>query len=200
MNFQLPSFQFAFANARMGFPVMAPRKRLKPPSSFSPWILETCLRFQIFLHSHHLHDVVMGGQFMVAPWLVKAMQRYNNDSFANKDAYTAQVHMLRRVLQSILHWAFQSLPDEILVGIEVDHNKPHVLEVEQKYLSEQPRFNLFLLAKVSRLRKRRWSIVATHILFITYLKNGLMKSLEPKEDLVGRFTHWLHTSKLCCNT
>ena len=73
----------------------------------------------------------MGGQFMVAPWLVKAMRRYNNDSFANKDAYTAQVHMPGRVLQSILHWAFQSLPDEILVGIEVDHNKPHVLEVEQ---------------------------------------------------------------------
>ena len=69
------------------------------------------------------------GKFMVAPWLVKAMQRYNNDSFANKDAYTAQVHMpgepalprgWRFILQSILHWAFQSLPDEILVGIEVD--------------------------------------------------------------------------------
>ena len=52
-----------------------------------------------------------------------------------------------------------------------------------KNISVNNRDSTFLLAKVSRLRKRRWSIVATHILFITYLKNGLMKSLEPKEDL-----------------
>jgi hypothetical protein len=139
----------------------------------------------------------MGGQFMVAPWLVKAMQRYNNDSLANKDAYTAQVHMPGRVLQSILHWAFQSLPDEILVGIEVDHNKPHVLEVEQKYLSEQQRFNLFAgqgfqIAEAKVVN--RGDSYSVHHLPEEWTDEIFGAERGPR---AGRFTHWLHTHPNC---
>ena len=138
----------------------------------------------------------------MAPWLVKAMQRYNNDSFANKDAYTAQVHMPGRVLQSILHWAFQSsFSDEILVGIEVDHNKPHVLEVEQN-ISVNNRDSTFFAGQGFQIAASEGGQSCTTPYSVHHLPEEWTDEIFGAErgPRAGRFTHWLHTHPNCVAT
>ncbi|MEE3269583.1 MAG: hypothetical protein VX204_00530, partial [Candidatus Thermoplasmatota archaeon] len=68
---------------------------------------------------------------MAGDWLTEAAAAYNVDSIESKDAYPAHVLMPVDVLSKILEWTFQSLPDEILVGLDADTSLPHPDEVEQ---------------------------------------------------------------------
>ena len=66
-------------------------------------------------------------------WLVSAMTNYNHASLEKKEAYVASIHMPGKILAELVSWCFQSLPDEILVGIDVDNNKPHNSDVEELF-------------------------------------------------------------------
>ena len=59
-----------------------------------------------------------------------AATSYNADSIRSKNAYPAHVLMPIDALSTILEWTFQSLPDEILVGMDADTSLPHREDVE----------------------------------------------------------------------
>ena len=54
---------------------------------------------------------------LIPIWLHEAASQYNSQSLANRDSYAAVLLMPIQNLATILDWTFQSLPDEILVGI-----------------------------------------------------------------------------------
>ncbi len=56
-------------------------------------------------------------------WLFSAAQRYNLTSLENRDAYAGLMAIPMNSLSEILNWTFRSLPDEILVGLDVDTEK-----------------------------------------------------------------------------
>ena len=62
---------------------------------------------------------------MAGDWIAEAAAAYNADSIQSKDAYPAHVLMPIDALETILEWTFQSLPDEILVGMDADTSLPH---------------------------------------------------------------------------
>ena len=70
---------------------------------------------------------------MVADWLLKAAAEYNRASLETRDNYPAHVLMPIRTLAIIIDWAFRSLPDEILVGIDADEARPNPREVDEKF-------------------------------------------------------------------
>ena len=57
-------------------------------------------------------------RYMVDEWLVKSAHKYNKQSLENKDGYPAFILMPITTLERIINWTFESLPDEILVGID----------------------------------------------------------------------------------
>ena len=61
-----------------------------------------------------------------------AATSYNADSIRSKNAYPAHVLMPIDALSTILEWTFQSLPDEILVGMDADTSLPHREDGEQR--------------------------------------------------------------------
>ena len=67
---------------------------------------------------------------MAGDWLAEAAAAYNADSIQSKDAYPAHVLVPIDALSTILEWTFQSLPDEILVGMDTDTSLPHRADVE----------------------------------------------------------------------
>ena len=62
---------------------------------------------------------------MVDEWLIESMIEYNSESLNHKESYAAVLQMPGELFAKLLNWTFQSLPDEILVGIDIDSNKPH---------------------------------------------------------------------------
>ena len=61
---------------------------------------------------------------MVASWLVEAATAYNQTSMEKRDGYPAFVLLPVRHLETILSWAFESLPDEILIGFDPLQSMP----------------------------------------------------------------------------
>ena len=80
---------------------------------------------------------------MVEKWLEELMTSYNHDSMKSKNSYTAQIHLKGDLFENLIWWALQSLPDEILVGMDIDANSPHLQEVENFFRSEQHVEGLF---------------------------------------------------------
>ena len=70
---------------------------------------------------------------MVAEWLVDAAAVYNEDSLESKDSYPAHVLMPIETLASLIEWSFRSLPDEILVGIDPDNDRPNPKSVDELF-------------------------------------------------------------------
>ena len=73
---------------------------------------------------------------MIPIWLHEAASQYNRQSLANRDAYAAVLLMPIQNLATILDWTFQSLPDEILVGMDSDHERANPCLL---YTSPSPR-------------------------------------------------------------
>ena len=57
------------------------------------------------------------------PWFVDAMVAYNTASIERRDGYAAQLHVDGRAILDVLRWCFESLPDEVLVGMD-----PHLTD------------------------------------------------------------------------
>ena len=130
---------------------------------------------------------------MIPIWLHEAASRYNSQSLANRDAYAAVLLMPIQNLVTILDWTFQSLPDEILVGMDPDHQLENPKEVVERYAGADQENGLFAgqgyLLGEPHLVNRGDSFEVHHVpeewmdgLFST--DRGLRGS---------RFTHWLHT-------
>ena len=79
---------------------------------------------------------------MVSDWLADAVAIYNDESHNRREEYVAQVHFPASILEEILEWAFKSLPDEILVGLDVSSNR-NLPEIEVEFQGENQKTNLF---------------------------------------------------------
>ena len=80
---------------------------------------------------------------MASDWLLEAAAQYNEQSLEGRDGYPAHILMPVDTLAQILDWAFQSLPDEILVGMDVNPDLPHSREVEKTYCGADFESGLF---------------------------------------------------------
>ncbi len=130
---------------------------------------------------------------MVDGWLVAAMSAYNLDSLANKNGYRALIMMPGTTLQQILHWSLESLPDEILVGLDADSNRPNIPEVEEKFAGENHEDGLFagegyILGEATIVN--RGDSFSVHHVPEEWTDGIFMESRGPRG---GRFVHWLHT-------
>lgn len=130
---------------------------------------------------------------MVEAWLVKLMQGYNHESYEQRAGYLAQVHMPGNVFQSLIWWALQSLPDEILVGIDIDAERPHRVEVEHYFSGDEVHNQLF--------QGQGYTIKEAHIVnrgdsySVHHLPEDWTDDMfsADRGSRAGRFTHWLHT-------
>jgi len=147
--------------------------------------------------SHTLDGRSRCGPNMVSPWLKDAMSTYNRESQAKVDEYVAQVHLPGRILDSILSWAFEALPDEILVGLEVDSKKHHLLEVDARFSGKKSQDNLFAgqgLVIHEAVLMNRGDSYSVHHLPEEWTDEIFGAERGPR---AGRFTHWLHTHPNC---
>ena len=79
-----------------------------------------------------LHVLAPFPRGMVSDWLADAVAIYNDESHNRREEYVAQVHFPASILEEILGWAFKSLPDEILVGLDVSQNR-NLSEIEVEF-------------------------------------------------------------------
>ena len=130
---------------------------------------------------------------MIPIWLHEAASRYNSQSLANRDAYAAVLLMPIQNLATILDWTFQSLPDEILVGMDPDNKRANSKEVVEAYSGADQEAGLFagqgyLLGK-PHLVNRGDSFEVHHV--PEEWMDGLFS--RDRGSRGSRFTHWLHT-------
>ncbi len=130
---------------------------------------------------------------MVEPWLEELMVVYNRDSFEKRSAYTAQLHLPGNVFEQLVWWALQALPDEILVGLDIDAASPHLKEVEQAFMGEEFDPNIFqgqgFIVGEAHIVNRGDSY-SVHHLPEDWTDDMFSTS---RGSRAGRFTHWLHT-------
>jgi|TARA_B110000196_G_scaffold31726_2_gene24047 proteasome lid subunit RPN8/RPN11 len=130
---------------------------------------------------------------MVAGWLLDAARTYNAQSRLNRDAYTAVLLMPVETLATILDWTFQSLPDEILVGMDPDHERANPKDVVEAYSGADHTNGLFAgqgqLLGQPHLVNRGDSYEVHHV--PEEWVDGLFAADRGSRG--GRFTHWLHT-------
>ena len=130
---------------------------------------------------------------MIPIWLHEAASRYNSQSLANRDAYAAVLLMPIQNLVTILDWTFQSLPDEILVGMDPDHQLENPKEVVERYAGVDEENELFAgqgyLLGGPHLVNRGDSFEVHHV--PEEWMDGLFSTDRGSRG--SRFTHWLHT-------
>lgn len=130
---------------------------------------------------------------MIPIWLLEAASRYNSQSLANRDAYAAVLLMPIQNLVTILDWTFQSLPDEILVGMDPDHQLENPKEVVERYAGADQENGLFAgqgyLLGEPHLVNRGDSFEVHHV--PEEWMDGLFSTDRGSRG--SRFTHWLHT-------
>lgn len=130
---------------------------------------------------------------MIPIWLHEAASRYNSQSLANRDAYAAVLLMPIQNLVTILDWTFQSLPDEILVGMDPDHQLENPKEVVERYAGVDEENELFAgqgyLLGEPHLVNRGDSFEVHHV--PEEWMDGLFSTDRGSRG--SRFTHWLHT-------
>ena len=130
---------------------------------------------------------------MIPIWLHEAASQYNSQSLANRDSYAAVLLMPIQYLATILDWTFQSLPDEILVGMDPDNKRANPKEVVEAYSGADQEAGLFagqgyLLGK-PHLVNRGNSFEVLHV--PEEWMDGLFSTDRGSRG--SRFTHWLHT-------
>ena len=80
-------------------------------------------------------DILGANDKMVEAWLERIMATYNQESYDARDSYAAHLHMPSKIFQELVWWALKSLPDEILVGIDIDFNQRQNPEVDDYFAS-----------------------------------------------------------------
>ena len=130
---------------------------------------------------------------MVAGWLLDAARTYNAQSRLNRDAYAAVLLMPVGTLATILDWTFQSLPDEILVGMDPNYERTNPKDVVEAYAGADHTHGLFAgqgqLLGQPHLVNRGDSYEVHHV--PEEWVDGLFAADRGSRG--GRFTHWLHT-------
>ena len=130
---------------------------------------------------------------MVEAWLVELMTSYNRDSRDQRNGYVAQLHMPGDVFQSLVWWALQSLPDEILVGLDIAPDQVNLKEVEAYFAGDDVRKGLFQgqghVISEAHIVNRGDSYSVHHL--PEDWTDGMFAS--NRGSRAGRFTHWLHT-------
>ena len=71
------------------------------------------------------------------------MGSYNLESYDSRNSYAAQLHMPGEIFQNLVWWALKSLPDEILVGLDIDFNQQQNQQVDELFSSTQQVEGLF---------------------------------------------------------
>ena len=79
---------------------------------------------------------------MVEPWLLDAAAAYNRHSLEQRDGYRGLILLPVTHLETILDWAFHSLPDEILVVFDPMMDSPHSEDVDQMFMGDEYRSGL----------------------------------------------------------
>jgi hypothetical protein len=130
---------------------------------------------------------------MVDEWLVKSAQKYNKQSLENKDGYPAFILMPITTLEKIINWTFQSLPDEILVGIDPNPEIKNPKKIEDLYRGVNFQNKLFAgqgyILGEPHLVNRGDAFSVHHV--PEEWNDGIFG--EERGVRGGRFTTWLHT-------
>ena len=79
----------------------------------------------------------------MSDWLIDASREYNLQSLEQRDSYAGVVFIPVETLSQVLDWSFQSLPDEILVGLDIDTSKAFDRELISKYTGSMFEPSLF---------------------------------------------------------
>ena len=130
---------------------------------------------------------------MVEAWLEEIMASYNQESYEARDSYAAQLHMPGEIFQELVWWALKSLPDEILVGLDIDVNQQQNPEVDELFASVKQVDGLFqgqgYLINEAHIVNRGNSYSVHHL-----PEDWTDDIFAPSRGArAGRFTHWLHT-------
>ena len=130
---------------------------------------------------------------MIEAWLEEIMTSYNQESYDARDSYAAQLHMPGEIFQDLVWWALKSLPDEILVGLDIDYNRKQNPEVDELFASNQQVDGLFqgqgFLINEAHIVNRGNSYSVHHL-----PEDWTDDIFAPSRGArAGRFTHWLHT-------
>ena len=130
---------------------------------------------------------------MIPIWLHEAASRYNSQSLANRDAYAAVLLMPIQNLATILDWTFQSLPDEILVGMDPDNKRANPKEVVEAYSGADQEAGLF--AGQGYLLGKPHLVNGGDSFEVHHVPEEWMDGLFSRDrgSRGSRFTHWLHT-------
>ena len=129
---------------------------------------------------------------MVSDWLAEAVAQYNDESFNRREEYVAQIHFPVSILEQIMGWAFKSLPDEILVGLDVVDEEINP-EIKEMYQGENNKDSLFAGQgyKIGEAKLvNRGDSYSVHHLPEDWTDDIFGDDRGPR---AGRFTHWLHT-------
>lgn len=131
--------------------------------------------------------------YMVDEWLVKSAQKYNKQSLENKDGYPAFILMPITTLEKIINWTFQSLPDEILVGMDPNPEIKNPKKIEDLYRGVNFQNKLFAgqgyVLGEPHLVNRGDAFSVHHV--PEEWNDGIFG--EERGVRGGRFTTWLHT-------
>lgn len=130
---------------------------------------------------------------MVESWLEEIMGSYNLESYDSRNSYAAQLHMPGEIFQNLVWWALKSLPDEILVGLDIDFNQQQNQQVDKLFSSTQQVEGLFqgqgYLINEAHIVNRGDSYSVHHL-----PEDWTDDIFAPSRGArAGRFTHWLHT-------
>ena len=130
---------------------------------------------------------------MAEDWRRGAAAKYNQHSLDCRDDYPAILMMPIDTLSTILEWTFQSLPDEILVGMDPDYNTPHPSGVDDMFCGSDHSEGLFagqgFVLGPPHLVNRGDSYSVHHV--PEEWVDGVLS--EDRGVRGGRFTHWIHT-------
>ena len=130
---------------------------------------------------------------MVDKWLIESMIEYNSESLIHKESYAGVLHIPGKLFSKLLNWTFQSLPDEILIGIDIDSKKPHKEEVDLLFMGSEHVKNLFAgqgyVIGEAEIVNRGDSYSVHHL--PEEWTDGIFETTRGVRG--GRFIHWLHT-------
>ena len=129
---------------------------------------------------------------MASDWLEEAVAVYNDESFNRREEYVAQIHFPVSILEEILGWAFKSLPDEILVGLDVKDERINP-ETSTMFQGDNHKDSLFAGQgyKISEaVMVNRGDSYSVHHIPEEWTDDIFGTDRGPR---AGRFTHWLHT-------
>ena len=119
----------------------------------------------------------------MSEWLSQASLDYNLQSLNQRDSYAGVIFIPIKVLSQIIDWSFQSLPDEILVGLDIDTSKSLDRALVSKYTGSMFEPDLFA-GQGMFVSKQRRSQGGSFLV----KSSGLSPPKGVRIESIGRFT------------